>query len=186
MKFSITIPCKPYVRRFLELNYGSPVDFTRDQTIYPLFRQKLKRCSTRHDNYYSSLENKKYTETCVLKITEDDFYNLGWELTFTEIVRFNREMEGRAKLFMYMIVSTRISFGMNTTDAVHYFQERFGFTEDVWQSESIVKDCQRNLTVHKNEIIENVSQMLDKIVIEMLSDKGTLFHRNKNQIKQVS
>ena len=185
-KFRITIPCKPYVKRFLELNYGTPVDFTRDQTIYPLFKQKLKRQSTRHDNTYSKLKLEKYSGQVELKINEDDFYNIGWELTTTEIVKFNKEIEGRAKLFMYLIVSTRISFGMNVTDAVRYFQERFGFTEQIWPGESIVKDCQRNLTVHRNEIIQNISELIDKIVIEKLSEKGTTFHRNKSLINKAS
>lgn len=180
MKFSITIPCKPYTKRFLEIKYGSPVDFTRDKTIYPLFRQKLQRQSTRHDNTYAAYKLDKYSTTAELKITEDDFYTLGWELTTTEIVKFNKEMEGRAKLFMYMFVATRITFGMNVTDAVRCFQERFEFTEDVWQSESIVKDCQRNLTVHRGEVIENISELLDKIVLEKMSEKGTTFHRNKS------
>lgn len=176
-KFNINIPCKSYTKRYLELNYGEPVDFTRDNTIYPSFRDKLKRQSTRHDNAYSMLA--KYNTTVDVKITEDDFYTYGWELTPTEIVRFNKDIEGRAKLFMYLIVSTRISFGMNVTDAVRYFQERFGFSEEIWPVESIVKDCQRNLTVHKNEVIDNVSDLIDKIIIEKLSVYGTIFHKEK-------
>lgn len=176
-KFNINIPCKSYTKRYLELNYGEPVDFTRDNTIYPSFRDKLKRQSKRHDNAYSMLA--KYNTTVDVKITEDDFYTYGWELTPTEIVRFNKDIEGRSKLFMYLIVSTRISFGMNVTDAVRYFQERFGFSEDIWPVESIVKDCQRNLTVHKNEVIDNVSDLIDKIIIEKLSVHGTTFHKEK-------
>lgn len=177
VKFNINIPCKSYTKRYLELNYGEPVDFTRDNTIYPSFRDKLKRQSTRHDNAYSMLA--KYNTTVDVKITEDDFYTYGWELTPTEIVRFNKDIEGRSKLFMYLIVSTRISFGMNVTDAVRYFQERFGFSEEIWPVESIVKDCQRNLTVHKNEVIDNVSDLIEKIIIEKLSVYGTTFHKEK-------
>lgn len=177
VKFNINIPCKSYTKRYLELNYGEPVDFTRDNTIYPSFRDKLKRQSTRHDNAYSMLA--KYNTTVDVKITEDDFYTYGWELTPTEIVRFNKDIEGRSKLFMYLIVSTRISFGMNVTDAVRYFQERFGFSEEIWPVESIVKDCQRNLTVHKNEVIDNVSDLIEKIIIEKLSVYGTIFHKEK-------
>ena len=182
-KFNIKIPCKLYTKRWLELSYGEPVDFTRDNTIYPSFREKLRRQSTRHDNAYSML--LKYNTTICIKITEDDFYTYGWELTPTEIVRFNKEIEGRAKLFMYLIVSTRISFGMNVTDSVKYFQERFGFSEEIWPVESIVKDCQRNLTVHKNEIIDNVANLMDKIIIEKMSVYGTTFHKDKNKNKVV-
>lgn len=184
-KFSITIPCKPYTKRFLEYNYGIPVDFTRDQTLYPNFREKLKRKSTRHDNAYTSLSLDKYCAKVEVKINEDDFYNHGWELTITEIVRFNREIEGRAKLFMYLIVSARISFGMNVIDAVKDFQDKFGFTEEIWPTDSIVRDCRRNMTVHKNEMIDNVSELIDKIIVEKLSEKGTIFHNTKNKNNKV-
>lgn len=183
-KFIMTIPCKPYTKRFLELNYGIPVDFTQDKTVYPIFKQKLERNSTRRNNSYNEGIFRKYTTTVNLKITEDDFYNHGWELSPTETVMFNQEIEGRSKLFMYLMVSARIGFGMNLTDAVRSFQERFGFTEEIWPADSIIKDCRRNLTIHRNEVIENISALMDKLIIDKLSEKGTTFHKNKSLINK--
>jgi transposase-like protein len=176
MNFSLTIQCKPYVKRFLELNYGTPVNFIKDTSIYPLLRKKLERKSTRYDKKFSGYKQNRYTSVVEIKITRDDFYRYGWELSLTDEVNFNREMEGRAKLFMYTIISTRIIFGMNLTDAIRYFQNRFEFPETVWPAETIEKDCKRNLTVQKNECIEYVSQIIDKITMVKLSEKGTMSH----------
>lgn len=173
MKFSITIPCKPYVKRYLEMTYGNPVDFTKDNAIYPVFRKKLEKPNNKRRATYKDCKLEKYTETVCCKILQTDFYQFGWELTTTDIINFNKEIEGRAKLFMYLIISSRISFGMAQTDAIRYFQDRFEFSESVWPAESIYKDCQRNLTVSKNEIIENISELIDKIITGTLSEKKT-------------
>jgi len=178
-KFSINLPCKPYVRRFLELNYGSPVDFTKDKTLYIEFRNKLERNLKHNDVYYGKLKMCRYTSTVEIKITESDFYRYGWELSKTEMVNFNTVIESRVKIFMYIIVSTRLSFGKSLTDCVSYFQDKYGFPEEVWPKESIIKDCNRNLTVTKNDIVDNISSLIDKITIAKLSEKKTISHKCK-------
>lgn len=179
MKFTITLPTKPYVKRFLELNYGNPVDFTKDRMLYPILRKKLEKKSHRHDKYYSRMNQIRYTDEVVLTITQDDFYRYGWELSLTDTIAFNKEMETRAKMFMYMIVSPRLGFGMDLTSAIRYFQTRYLFPEEVWPLDSIEKDCRRNLTITKNELIENISELIDKITMAKLSEKGTTLHINK-------
>jgi hypothetical protein len=181
MKFSLKIPCKPYVKRFLELNFGAPVDFTKDKSLYPDFRRKLNKDtqSSRYDKRYEQCAFTRYKEVVEVKITRDDFYRYGWELTITDMVDFNRQIEARAKLFMYVIVSTRMAFGVSQVDSIAYFQNQFGFGEDIWPAESINKDCQRNLTVQKNEILENISQLIDKISLAKLSACGTISQQLK-------
>ena len=178
-KFSINIPCKAYVKRFLELNYGMPVDFTKDKTLYPEFRKRLEKKNTRYDNRYEGCKFARYTDSVNIKISQDDFYRFGWELSKTDIIDFNRQMEARAKTFMYVIVSNRLAINMNLTDAISYFQDTFNFPEEVWPSESINKDCQRNLTVTKNEILNNISKQIDKISLVKLSGNGTISQQFK-------
>jgi len=180
-KFTINIPCKPYVKRFLELNYGSPVDFTKDKTLYIEFRNKLMRPSTRYNNCYDKLKFDRYSETVSIKITESDFYQYGWDLSITDMVNFNVIIESRAKTFMYIIVGTRLSFGQYMTDCIGYFQQKYDFPETVWPKESMIKDCQRNLNITKNEIVNNISEMIDKITIVKLSEKRTISHKLKKE-----
>lgn len=185
-KFSIKIACKPYSKRFLELNYGNPVDFTKDKTIYPDFRKKLARRNTRYDLRYDACKMSRYSNEVEIKITRDDFYRYGWELTKTDAVNFNREIESRAKIFMYVIVSARIAFGMSLTDSVSFFQDAYDFPEDVWPKESIIKDCQRNLTVTKNEILNNISRMIDELSLAKLSVNGTISQNFKKAYEKAS
>lgn len=181
MKFSLNLPCKPYVKRFLELNYGSPVDFTKEKSLYPDFRNKLKRQvgSTRYDKRYERLKLCRYTECAEIKITRDDFYRHGWEMNLTDIVDFNRQIEARTKLFMYVIISGRMAIGTSLTDSINYFQTNYNFPEEVWPSESINKDCQRNLKISKNEILINISKQIDKLSLVKLSVNGTISQQFK-------
>ena len=184
-KFSINIPCKPYVKRFLELNYGCPVDFTKDKTDNPDLRRKLERKNTRYDARLEGCWHIRYTDSVEVKITRDDFYRYGWELSKTDMVDFNRQMEARAKTFMYVIVSTRMSLGMSQTDSISYFQKTYNFPEMIWPAESINKDCQRNLTICKNEILNNISLLIDKISLAKLSGNGTISQQFKKAYETV-
>lgn len=185
-KFSIILPCKPYTKRFLELNYGNPVDFTKDKTLYPQFRKKLQRQNNRYEQRYQNCNFSRYTDSIEVKITRDDFYRNGWELSKTDLVNFNRDIESRTKIFMYVIVSTRMAFGMSLTDSISYFQDAYDFPEEIWPKESITKDCQRNLTITKNEVLNNISALIDKLSLEKLSVNGTISRNFKKAYEKAA
>jgi hypothetical protein len=166
-KFKVTIPCKPYVKQFIELNFGSPADISKDRDLYDVFRSKLKKKSFRHEKVYSTFG--KYSENIDIKISRDDFYRYGWELSRTDVVSFNRIMEGRVKILMYSIVGSHLASGMALTESIEYFQDNFSFPETVWPKEAIYKDCQRNLRVKKNELKSDISKIIDKICLAKLS-----------------
>lgn len=172
--FTVVFPCKPYVKRFLEQNYGCPVDFTKDKILYPDFRSKLEKKNFRYEKRYDSLKFTRYTQAVEIRITRDDFYRSGWELSKTDIVNFNRSIENRVKILMYNVVSSQMAFGISQTDSISYFQENYDFPEEVWSKESINKDCQRNLSISKNEIQNNLSKLIDKILLEKLSSTGII------------
>ena len=43
MKFIVTVPVKPYIKRFLENNYGNPVDFRSHPRENEQFKRMLKK-----------------------------------------------------------------------------------------------------------------------------------------------
>lgn len=181
-KFVVEFPCKPYVKRFLELNYssGSIIDFTKDKALYAKFKQKLEKPSFRHEKLFSTYEQKLYSEVVSFRISKDDFYRHGWELSKTDIVALNSMLESRCKNLMYVFVGTRVALGATINSGIDQFQEKFMFFEDVWKKDSILKDCQRNLNIDKNEISNFISEMMDKITLETLSKKKTILHKTKN------
>lgn len=178
-KFLVNFPCKPYVKRFLEVNYGNPdslssncsIDISKDKFLYSEFRQKLKKKSFRRDSMYPTFT--KYSESVNIVISKDDFYRYGWELSVTDSVYLNKILENRCKIFMYTIVGARVAIGMTLASSIDDFQEMFSFTEDIWQKESIYKDCQRNLNIERNMLSQQISQLIDKICMDKLSINRT-------------
>lgn len=186
-KFLVVFPCKPYVKRFLEINYGDAnhamtncsIDISKDKALYSEFQQRLKKKSLRFESRYNTYSFDRYASEAHIKISQDDFYRYGWELTKSDIVYLNTILEGRCKNLMYTYVGVRVAIGMSLTSSIDSFQEKFMFTEDVWQKDSIYKDCQRNLHINKNDIAENISSLIDKITLETLSKNRTISRKTK-------
>jgi len=158
-RFHVKILCKPYVRRFIEINYGDPADITKDKMVYQFFCSRLKKKTFRYEKKYKKLD--KYTDEIAIKISRDDFYRYGWEISMTDNVAFNRIMEYKVKEMLYKIVGIYTSIGFPLSESIDRFQEQYGFHEDVWPKESIRKDCCRNLNIDKKEIDNLISKIIN-------------------------
>ncbi|GAB6122300.1 hypothetical protein [Dysgonomonas termitidis] len=178
-KFLVRFPCKSYVSRFLELKFGEPdssdlppsVDLSSDKGLYEEFRERLSKRSYRHEKKYDKYLFKRYSDEINIRISQDDFYRYGWELSKTDIVRLNCILEGRAKILMYSFVGMHRATGTSLSESIDLFQEKFMFPEDVWPKESIYKSCQRNLDVDKNYVIKELAELINKITLATLSEK---------------
>jgi hypothetical protein len=173
-RFNITIPVKPYVKRFLDLNYGDPVYFHQDRDEYRVLRECLKN-SRRYDSRYQE-ELKSYSLEAVLVISERDFYHFGWEMTKTNIVYLGTYIEMKAKTLMRSMIGIYHGLGLPISSSIHKFQDRFFYDDDVWPYQSIKKDYYRHgvneLINFDNEIFLKV----EKIVLTNLYKKGTISH----------
>ena len=111
MKFNVSVPVKPYVKRFLENNYGSPVDFRGHPREKEMFDRMLKKqCYDREHMYKNEL--CRQTHEVVIAISDRDFYRHGWELSKTDIISFGKHFETLAKWLMRTVVTTYVSYGM--------------------------------------------------------------------------
>ena len=109
-KFTIAIPVKTYVRKFLEANYGNPVNFNGHPEDVEFFNRMVSKKCRRWD-YQIKDSPKLYQDTVDINISEDFLYRYGWEMTKTNTVRFGKHYENRIKFFMrmYIGVSTSLS-----------------------------------------------------------------------------
>ena len=148
----LNIPAKPYVKHYLELAYGTPVDLTGNPRLNTFIRRSLRKPSSRYDNRYSKMFSKNYYATTVdIVISDDDFYRYGWEITRTDTVSFNREVEEVVKFFMRTSVAMYENF-MQQKDAIRTFQEKFGFNDDIWSFEAIRKDFYRSSNILRSQL----------------------------------
>ena len=142
MKFNVSVPCKRYVKRFIENNYGSPVNFSKHPRENEMFRRMLIKPCYENDCKYTT-ELLRQTEIVEIVISDHDFYRYGWELTKTDIVSFGKHFENRAKLLMRTVVGVYINHGMPVSVAIARFQTQFHLEEDYWPFETIQKDFYR-------------------------------------------
>lgn len=179
----LNIPAKPYVKHYLELAYGTPVDLTGNPRLNTFIRRSLRKPSSRYDNRYSKMFSKNYYATTVdIVISEDDFYRYGWEITRTDTVSFNREVEEVVKFFMRTSVAMYENF-MQQKDAIRKFQDRFGFCEDIWTFEAIRKDYYRNAQENRLQLLPELIQKIETFFLVKLSEIGTYSHLAPQPVK---
>jgi hypothetical protein len=171
--FTVQLPCKPYVKHFLTINFGSPAELASDHNLLISFRKKLRKSNTRFDSKIAELPNNYYSALADICISQDDFYRYGWELSKTDIIAFGKEVEAQAKFFMRNVVFFYESL-MPQKNAILKFQERFGFTEDIWSYESIKKDYYRNQAGERFNLVAEISKTFEKKIMVRLSDLGTI------------
>jgi hypothetical protein len=51
-RFTVSIPVKPYVKRFLDINFGLPIDFTKNAHSHKHFQSLFKNPNTSQDKKY--------------------------------------------------------------------------------------------------------------------------------------
>lgn len=148
-RFKVTIPCKPYVRRYVELLYGQPADLRECQDLYKLFRNAMQKPSTRRNNQYENQSLSTYSSFIEIYISQDDFYRYGWEMSLTNVVSFNKTIESTVKAFMLLSVAVYHSMGLSYHESIKRFQENFNMGEIHWPFESIKKYFYRNAPAEK-------------------------------------
>jgi len=177
-KYTVTIPVKPYVYRFLEINYGVPVNFSNHPKTHYLFRELLKKQPV-ITKPYQNYTLRDYTSEIEVYMTEFDFYTYGWEISPISVIRFGYEFEGRAKLLMRNMVAMYHAVGLPINLSIQKFQERFDFPEDFWKYEALKKDFYRNGNKQNIDFDNEIFKKLEKIILLSLSDLGTV---SKNAI----
>lgn len=181
MNFTITVPVKPYVKRFLENNYGSPVNFRNHPREKDFFIRMLHRPAKEYETRYN-LVMTKFSTSVSVEISENCFYRHGWEISRTDTVAFGKYFERNAKMIMRTMVGTYISFGMPISEAILTFQEHFNLQEEYWTFDSIKRDFFRYKILNEIDFKEYAFQHLEKLVILNMSGAGILSKSSVNKI----
>jgi hypothetical protein len=155
-RFFVTIPVKPYVKRYLEINYGSPVCFDEHPDEKTELMKLLKRPNRRFDQFYSE-ELNKYTEFIEVLISRDDFMRYGFELSKTDIIKFGKRYEGIIKMVAKLYIQFKKGYS-NLKDSIIDFQKLYDLEDDHWDYEAIKKEIDR----HGKKPVINFRDLLNK------------------------
>ena len=171
MKFNVTVPVKPYVKRFLENNFGNPVDFRNHPRENEMFKRMLKKPCIDEDGKYND-ELQKYSHFVEIQISDREFYRHGWELSKTDIISFGKYYERNAKMQMRNIVSSYVSFGTPVYIAIARFQAKFNFEEEYWPYDSIKKDFYRFAANNEIDFNRYAFEHLEQLILINMNTAG--------------
>jgi hypothetical protein len=175
--FIIEIPCKPYVKAYIEFNCGVPADLFQ----LPLLICELKRGLKRKNSHREEETLSRCTDIVKVIIPNDLFYRCGWEMNKESQMDFNRIAEMQVKFMMRQYISLNHAMGATFTESIRSFQEQFGFSDTVWSFDSIKKDFYRNGGEVKYRTVKILREEMNNIFMAEMSRLGTIGRRFKKQ-----
>jgi hypothetical protein len=175
--FTIKVPCKTYVKAYLETNCGAPADLQH----LPAVLKEFKRALSRKPSHRESAELARYKDLVTIIIPSDIFYRCGWEMNKENILEFNRFIELKVKFNMRQYIALNNCLGQPVANCIREFQEGFGFPDYIWEYDSIKKDFDRNGRITDLKTLRDLKGELNKKLLANLSELGTISKKFKNE-----
>lgn len=168
-EFTIGLYLKPYVHKYLVNNFGDPVNLydQKGDDLKNLLIGMLKKPSAR---YEKRITLNFQTQEARLIISKSDFYRYGWEVTKTDMIKFNNKVESLVKFYSRCYIAFDKSLGIPISKSIKSFQKEFGFSEDIWTYDSIKKDFDRHGSYIKFDKLSVFKDNLRNIFLEQLSE----------------
>ena len=167
--FTVGIMLKPYVHKYLINHFGDPVNlYMKDGSDLKNFMIELLRKPSYKREKRITL-NYQNQETRFI-ISKSDFYRYGWEITKSDMIRFNNKVEALVKFYSRSYIAFDKSLGIPISTSIRTFQNEFGFDEDIWPYESIKKDFDRHGAYIKFDKVSVFKENIKKIFIDQLSE----------------
>lgn len=167
LKFLVFIPVKPYVKRYLEINYGNPVSFCDDPKHQSFLVSLLRKPNEHRRKLYEDYDLSKFAEEVEVKISKDDFMRYGFELSKTSIIAFGKYFEDIVKFKARNYIELKRGF-RPLKDSISDFQQMFGMEEEYWSYESLKKDIDRNGSKSSIDLIQNMNEFFNKMYLNHL------------------
>ncbi|MDY0286041.1 MAG: hypothetical protein RBR21_07895 [Bacteroidales bacterium] len=170
--FTVDVWVKPYVKKYLENNFGTPVDLrTKEGSMfYDLLQLSLQR--PLHSYTRGNQPNTFLTAKLKLVIDEDTFHRYGFDMNKRNMIRFNSFVEKHIKLQARIYIGFQRSLGVPVSVSIPKFQEKFGFTEDDFPYDTIKKDFDRNGDFINFDMLTQFKEDLSTLLLEQLSKIG--------------
>ena len=188
-RFACWLPCKPYVKQFLLINFNAPdsrwdeiINLSSDRDLQDDFVRRLKKRDTRNDDKYVNLY--RYTTKVPIEISRDTFYRHGWILTNTDAVGFGAKVEHRVKQILFLYLDTYVSMGIPLSVAIRNFQSLFCFDDDSWPYDSIRREYNRHGCAKRDDT-PTIFEHFNKLIMDKLSQFGTISQQGKKTYEEI-
>lgn len=167
--FTIGLFLKPYVHQYLVNKFGNPVNLYDSQggDLKNFLIGLLKKPSAK---YEKRIKLRYLTHETRIVISKSDFYRYGWEITKTDMIKFNNWVESQIKFYARCYISFDKSLGIPISRSIRNFQDEFEISEDLWSYDSIKKDFDRHGAYIEFDKISVFKDQLRNLFLEQLSE----------------
>jgi hypothetical protein len=142
---TIEIPCKYYIKIYLENNCGYPVDLS----VFPDIQNRLRNLLIKEPPQKETISKIAEPESTTVIIPNDWSTLYGSFMNHENERKFNQLVEAKLKNTMRRYIESNYSPGKTLASLIREFQEEYGFSESDWCYESIKKDLDRNTDKEK-------------------------------------
>ena len=185
-RFVVWVHVKPYVKKYLLQNFRVEdtdwpelVNVSRDRELGIFVNSRLEKPCHRRDKQSNSA-NSKRTALLAVEITEDNFYRNGWSLSPSDECAFDKAVSIRCDTMLMVLLSGFYMFTGNLMESIRRFYDITGFTDNDWPIDSIRKKWQRDATVLKITLNDEIIQKNTSLLLDKLSKNGTISQIAKN------
>jgi hypothetical protein len=138
---NIDVPVKPYVKAYMENNFGAPCEMDRSNKYGRIMFLLLSDGSRERDNKY-----RQYPEKLSMKLSSTFWHRRGSGLTRTNVIYFNQIIEDdiKLKLRTFVYALTCQEKPIKRAEAIRRFLNIYGFSPDVFPFDTAKKDIDRS------------------------------------------
>lgn len=169
--YVVNLSVTPHVKRYIENQCGFPVNIKLLPNLEKIFIKSLQKPDYRNEN---NINLNKYCEKTEIQIPADVFYRYGWEISRTDTIYFNLQVDKLIKFYSRSYISVQKQFGISVAQAIRDFQDKFDLPEDVLKYDTIKKDYDRHGSCFDGKIFIDIQSKIHNIFMAHLSDLGTI------------
>lgn len=186
-KYFVTLRVAPFVRRYLEVNFGyvdknkTHFDIREDLDLYKFFKSLLTSKPLHHKDNQTAMHRWR-TEEIHIEISEFVAEHIGRQMTPTEQNIFADYLEARCRQILRVYVPSLLTIVSNEAECIKLFYKVTGWGENSWPSKSIRKILERDRKEARDKFME-VARI--KGVFERVVDICTSTLKSQNNITEL-
>lgn len=146
MSTTVTLHCKPFVKKWIEKQYGSPVQFPRKSNI----KHTVSIClgKTFHPSTYYNKQT--FTTHIEIKVSQHDVTQHGSFISPNLQHFMHRHLENMVNMDIYMHVRSYIENGRSLSEAYKAYSLLYAFDDAELSITAIENRYERMLKLFKN------------------------------------
>jgi len=130
----ITIPCKAYVKKYIEARYGGPLRITNHSLTGIFIYAVIEK------NYYPKKERKQFNQSFVNQYYNDEisfivseftFENIGFDVSYVKAVAINRFLEQQLEEHLFQYCDAYVLGGRQRKDAINDFAAKYNIDLEI-------------------------------------------------------